>query len=69
VRAVVAYKVEDKAGNVSPETLAVAIPVKVAPPYKAPSDFVKALRIAGEIVMAIPLYLTILFYCPECPNC
>lgn len=64
-------------GPVAPETVALNIPFKVAPPkppktYKEPSGFVKGLEVAGEIVVGIIALPIMLIYCPlsgQCPDC
>jgi hypothetical protein len=78
------YLAVNHAGAVSPETLAFDIPLKVAPPkpykpYKPhdePSAFMKGLQqtgvIALEAIIAVPVLLFMLIYCPisgDCPTC
>jgi hypothetical protein len=75
------YLAVNRAGAVSPETLAFDIPLKVAPPkpYKPhaePSGFMKGLKQTGvvalEAIIIVPVMLFMLVYCPisgECPTC
>lgn len=78
------YLAVNRAGAVSPETLAFDIPLKVAPPkpyepYKPhgePSGFMKGLKQTGVValgaIIIVPLMLFMLIYCPisgECPTC
>ena len=66
LRGLLTYKVADKSGNVSSETLAIAIPFKVAPPvvHKQRSAFMKGLAQTGQIIRDIPMVLLMLVVCP-----
>jgi hypothetical protein len=82
LRALLTYNVEDKSGKVSSEALAIAIPFKVAPhkPYEKvalpendrpheESAFVHGLKIAGMIVVGIPLFIALAVMCLTTGNC
>ncbi len=85
LRGLLTCNVADKSGNVSSETLAIAIPFKVAPhkPYQnvalpdngrphQDSAFVHGLKIAGMIVVGIPLFIAMIIWCPisgQCSTC
>lgn len=78
LHAMVTYKRLDSSGAVVPETIAVQIPFKVAPPkpynpdHKERSGFIKGLELAGEIVLAVPALLIMAIWCPlsgTCPTC
>ena len=65
-----------RAGIAAPTTVSLSIPFKVVlPPAKQPNQsnvFVNGLKIAGEIVVGIPLLLFMMIYCPisgQCPDC
>jgi hypothetical protein len=66
LRGLLTYNVADKSGNVSSETLAIAIPFKVAPPvvHKQRSAFMKGLARTGQIIVEIPMLLLMLVVCP-----
>jgi len=60
----------------APTTVSLSIPLKVGLPLaKQPNQsnaFVNGLKIAGEVVVGIPLLLFMMVYCPisgQCPDC
>jgi hypothetical protein len=76
------YQVIDASGNPTPETLAIGFPFKVAPykPYEKvalpdngrphqESAFVHGLKIAGMIVVGIPLFIVLAVLCLTTGNC
>ena len=78
LRAIVSYQAVDRAGAIVPESLAISIPFKVAPPKppEKPNEFVEGLKKTGVVLVeiaAIPVFLVwALIYCPisgQCPEC
>ena len=75
LHAMVTYQRLDASGAVVPEALAVQIPFKVAPPkppHKEASGFLRGLEITGEVIVAIPLVVAMMIWCPisgTCPSC
>jgi hypothetical protein len=71
------YQAVGNGGAVAPETVALDVPVKVAPlPQEKPlterNGFMKGLEVAGQIVVGIIILPIMLIYCPlsgQCPSC
>jgi glucose/arabinose dehydrogenase len=71
------YQAVGNGGAVAPETVALDVPVKVAPlPQEKPlterNGFMKGLEVVGEIVVGIIILPILLIYCPlsgQCPSC
>ena len=77
VRGIVSYQTVSAGGTIAPESLAISIPFKVAPPRPARKNgFVKALKSTGVVlaeIALVPIFLLwALIYCPisgDCPTC
>jgi hypothetical protein len=79
VPALLRYKVIDAASNVSEETLAFDVSIKVDTPesvnspHSEESGFVHGLKMVGEGIVIVPLLIAMLFWCTfgtgECPTC
>jgi len=75
LHAMVSYQRLDSSGAVVPETIAIQIPFKVAPPrapQKEKSSLLHGLAITGEIIVGIPLFVVMMIWCPisgTCPSC
>jgi|SRR5215831_12360707 len=76
------YQVLDSSGNPAPETLAIDIPLTVAPhkPYQAvappnngapqeESGFVQGLKTAGMVIVGIPIFIVLALVCTFTGNC
>ena len=78
LRGIVTYQTVNNSGAITPESLAISLPFKVAPPKPPhqPNEFVEGLKTTGEILTAIVLspviLVAMLIYCPisgNCPDC
>ena len=78
VRGIVSYQTASIAGTIAPESLAISIPFKVAPPRPPArkNGFVKGLKSTGVVlaeIALVPIWLLwVLVYCPisgDCPTC
>jgi len=71
------YQAIRNGAAVAPETVALDVPLEVAPPvheklFQEPNAFVKGLEVFGEIVVGIIALPIMLIYCPlsgQCPDC
>lgn len=70
------YQIANSAGDVTPESLAISIPFKVAPPKSDKNEFVEGLKTTGLVlaeIAAAPVFLVfMMIWCPisgECPTC
>jgi hypothetical protein len=78
VRGIVNYQTAGAEGTIAPESLAISIPFKVAPPRPPArkNGFVKGLKSTGMVlaeIALVPIFLVwMLVYCPisgDCPTC
>jgi len=75
LRGIIKYQTVNSAGDVTPESLAIAIPFKVAPPkveHPWRAEFRDGLELFGEVLVGIVVLPIMLIYCPlsgQCPTC